>query len=90
MVELLEQSYQLIRNDENCFDIALVEAKVTEYFLPFDYICGDFAYDKLRLKGFYDSTNTKVTAINDIASLDDYIRDYCAYGAKLFLLKKEK
>ena len=64
--------------------------KVTDYFDDYDYIFGDYSYEKMRLKGFYDSNNKKVKDINDIKYLDDYIRDYCSYGAKVFLLKKIK
>ena len=58
-------------------------------FDDFDYVLGDYAYSKLRLKGFYDSENKKASKINDISGLDDYIKDYCAYDCGYFLLKKE-
>ena len=90
MIKLLNQEYQLLRNDNDCFDLALVEEKLTDYFLPFDYLCGDYAYGKLRVKGFYESSNKNVTSINDIKNLDSYIKNYCAYGCKIFLLKKRK
>ena len=89
MIELLGHTYQLIRNDD-CFNLNELTEKITEYFESYDYICGDYNYQKLRLKGFYESTNKKATAINSITGLEDYISSYCAYGAKIFLLKKEK
>ena len=76
MVNLLDNKYEIIRGKD--------------YFLPFDYILGDYAYDKLRLKGFYDSNNKKVKDFNNINNLDDYIKKYCAYGARIFVLKKLK
>ncbi len=45
--------------------------------------------EKIRLKGFYNSNNKKVNNINDIKYLEEYIKDYCSFGAKVFLLKKE-
>ena len=51
---------------------------------------GDFAYDKVRLKGYYNSDNKMAKKINDIKYLDDYIENYCSYGARIFLLKKIK
>ncbi len=89
MIELLEHQYQLVR-DDNCFNLEELKEKITEYFEPYDYICGDYAYSKLRLKGFYDKKNPNVSKINSIEMLDRYIHDYCAYGAKIFLLKKVK
>lgn len=88
-MELLGHKYQLIRNDD-CFDLEQVKEKLTEYFEPYDYICGDYAYNKLRLKGFYEKENKQATKINSIDTLETYITSYCAYGAKIFLLKKEK
>lgn len=89
MIELLDQEYELVRDDD-CFDIESVKEKITDYFIDYDYLCGDYSYDKLRLKGFYDSNNKKVRELNDIKGLSTYIRDYCSYGAKIFLLKKRK
>ena len=72
----------------NSFDKSLVEDKITDYFSCFDYILGDFSYGRVRYKGFYKSDNKNAKEINDIKYLDNYIKDYCAYGCKWFLLKK--
>lgn len=82
--------YEVIRNDKECIDVKDLEDKITDYFDSYDYIMGDFSYDKVRLKGYYDSSNKKVKQINDIKYLDDYIKNYCSYGARIFLLKKLK
>lgn len=82
--------YEIIRNDKDCIDTDELSEKITDYFDGYDYIVGDFAYDKVRLKGYYDSSNKSVKNINDIKYLDDYINDYCSYGARIFVLKKLK
>lgn len=87
-IVLNEIEYQLIKEEKNAFDLSETTEKCTDYFIDFDYIFGDYAYDKLRLKGFYDHSNPKVSTMNDIETLDFYIENYCAYGAKWFLLKK--
>ena len=33
---------------------------VTDYYKDFDYIVGDWAYGKVRLKGFYEDDNKNV------------------------------
>ena len=81
-------NYEVIRNDQECLDESLIEEKLTDYFDPYDYIFGDYAYEKVRLKGFYESDNKNANKINDIKYLDDYIKNYCSYGSKTFLLKK--
>ena len=82
--------YIVEKDYKNGFDLQMVVDLCTDYFSEFDYIFGDFSYDKLRLKGFYDADNKKKTKINDIDSLDDYINNYCSYECRYFLLKKVK
>ncbi len=83
-------SYEIIENVGNCLDKEVLEEKITDYFDPFDYIFGDFSYDKVRLKGYYDSNNKKAKDINNIKYLEDYKKNYCSFGAKTFLIKKIK
>lgn len=82
--------YSLIKNNRDGFDEKTIVEKYTDYYEPFDYIFGDWAYGKLRLKGFYDSNNKSITIINDIKHIDKYIEENCAYGCRYFLLKKVK
>lgn len=89
-IEIKGTTYEIIRNDENCIDKEELELKITDYFDNYDYIFGDYSYEKMRLKGYNDSSNKKANKINDIKYLDDYISNYCSYGAKVFLLKKVK
>ena len=89
-IEINGVNYELVRNDGDCFNRELVVEKITDYFDDYDYIFGDFAYEKVRLKGFYEEKNKKAKPINNIKGLDDYIKNYCSYGAKVFLLKKIK
>ncbi len=85
-----KSEYELVRNEKNAFDQEETQSLFTDYFEPFDYVFGDYAYDKLRLKGFNEKENKEFRKINDIQGLDDYIKNYCSYGAKYFLLKKLK
>ena len=89
-VKLNEKEYQIVKNYRDGYDEETVKAKVTEYFSDFDYIFGDWAYGKLRLKGFYKKDNKKVTKINNIEDLDKYIKNNCAYNCKYFLLEKKQ
>ena len=89
-IEINGVEYEIIRNDSNCIDKELLSEKITDYFDPYDYILGDYAYEKVRLKGYYDEKNKKANKINSIKMVEDYIKNYCSYGAKIFLLKKIK
>lgn len=87
-MELLDQEYKLIKDNGECFDLDLVKEKITDYFKDYDYIVGDIAYSKLRLKGFTKKDNKMNNEINDYDRLDKYILENCAYGCKYFILEK--
>ena len=89
-ITINEKEYEVVNNHNDAIDVELLKEKITEYFDDFDYIVGDWAYGKLRLKGFYESSNKKAKKMNDIATLKDYIENKCAYGCKWFQLKINK
>lgn len=86
MYNLLDNNYKITKGKEN-FDYEEVKSLFTDYFKDYDYVLGDYSYGRIRLKGFYDSNNKKVRKLNDIKYLDNYIKDYCSPGARIFLLK---
>lgn len=88
-VTIKDKKYDLVENYRDGFDKEVVEEKITEYFDEYDYIFGDWAYGKVRLKGFNESNNKNVNKINDIKNLDDYKTNNCAYDCKYFLLKRK-
>ncbi len=85
-----DKEYELTKDYKNGFDVEEVKNKFTDYFLDYDYVVGDWSYGKLRLKGFCDKDNSKFKDINDINSLDKYIKDSCSYECRYFVLKKVK
>lgn len=89
-ISINDKEYDLIKDNGDCFNLEELKEKVTDYFDDYDFIFCDYAYDKIRLKGFYDSSNKNVSNVNNINDLDEYIKNYCAYGAKYFLIKKVK
>lgn len=88
MYKFNDNEYELIKNVKDAFDFDEVQSKFTDFFNKFDYVFGDWAYGKLRLKGFYDSKNSSAKEFNDIKKLDKHIEDNCAFECKYFLLKK--
>ena len=51
-VTLENNEYTLIEEYKDGFDLEALTERYTSYFEDYDYILGDFAYGKLRLKGF--------------------------------------
>ena len=80
--------YLIKKNEKDALDNAELEEKITEYYNDYDYIVGDWAYGKLRLKGFNNKNNRNYKKINDVANVDDYIKNQCAYGCRWFMLEK--
>jgi uncharacterized protein YutD len=80
--------YEINKDVNEAIDKEVLEEKITDYFDDYTYIVGDWAYGKVRLKGFFDSNDKRCKKYNDIAGLDDYIETKCAYGCRWFVLKK--
>ncbi|MCI6847540.1 MAG: YutD family protein [Erysipelotrichaceae bacterium] len=89
-IELNNTKYELIKDYKEAFDKEEFLEKCTDYFYDYDYVVGDIAYGKLRLKGFYDEKSKKVNKINNFKNLDKYLKDYCAKDCKYFIVKKTK
>lgn len=89
-MKLNDFEYKLIENYKDAFDLETVLSRITDYYDDYDYIVGDFAYGKLRLKGFCDKDNKLYKEYNDILKKDEYIKKECAYDCKYFVLKKIK
>ena len=88
MIEIEKNKYEIIKDYKNAFDLEEFQNKCTDYFYDYDYIVGDIAYGKLRLKGFYDEKNKKVNKINNYKNVDNYLKNYCANDCKYFIVKK--
>ena len=86
--EINNNYYELTDNYREAFDISVIKEALTDYYADFDYVVGDWAYNKLRLKGFYEANNPKCNRYNKIDDLDKYLANNCAYGCKWFKLKK--
>lgn len=81
-------NYKILENEKDSIDIEVLKEKITDYFDGFDYIVGDWAYSKLRLKGFYKKDNKNCKSFNNIDNLKSYLKEYCAYGCSYFVLEK--
>ena len=88
MIEVNNSKYELIKNYKDGFDKEEFIDKCTDYFEDYDYLVGDIAYGKLRLKGFYDSKNKKAKELNNYKNVDKYIKNDCANDCKYYILKK--
>lgn len=88
IIEVEKNKYKLIKDYKEGFDKDLFLEKYTSFFDEYDYIVGDIAYSKLRLKGFTKKENKINNKINDYSNLDKYLKENCAYDCKYFILEK--
>ena len=87
-VTLHEIDYEVIEEYKDGFDFEALKERYTSYFAEYDYILGDWAYGKLRLKGFCEEKNKLFKPINDCSKIKEYILNNCAYESKYFILKR--
>ena len=90
VITVNNRKYQVLTNYKDGINIEALEEKITEYFDDFDYIVGDIAYGKLRLKGFNSKTNKNFKELNDVDKVEDYIKKNCAYGCRWFMISEIK
>lgn len=86
--KIRNQEYELIENYKDGFDLDVVNEKMTDFFDQYDFVVGDWAYGKLRLKGFCNKKNKIFKKINNCEKIHDYIKQDCSYECKYFILKK--
>lgn len=80
--------YELIKDYRNAFNFDELKEKYTDYFYDYDYVLGDYSYDKLRLKGFCKKKNKNRNSINDYALVDNYLNEHCSYECRHFIIEK--
>ena len=88
-ITLEENTYEIITDYKNGYNVEELNNKYTDYFKRYDYIVGDWAYGKLRLKGYYEKNNKNCTEINNIDNLDKYLKENCAFDCSYFVAKRK-
>ncbi len=86
--ELLGTKYKVVKNVREAYNENDLKESFTEFFLEYDYVLGDYAYGKLRLKGFNKKENKNFKPLNDYKKIEEYIKNYCAYGCRHFVITK--
>ncbi|WP_233879212.1 YutD family protein [Virgibacillus halodenitrificans] len=90
MIEIQGKNYELIENVKNGYQEEALVERYSDILSKYDYIVGDWGYEQLRLKGFYEDQNKKASMDSKISTLDDYLYEYCNFGCAYFVLKKQK
>ncbi|GAA5417771.1 uncharacterized protein YutD [Paraliobacillus ryukyuensis] len=88
MVEIQGQAYEVIEDKKSGFDIKAFEERYSEILSKYDFIVGDWGYEQLRLKGFYDDQNPKSSFDTKFSTVEDYLYEYCNFGCAYFIAKR--
>jgi uncharacterized protein YutD len=83
-----ERQYQLVKNHREAFDAERLGERFSDVLSKYDYIVGDWGYDQLRLKGFFNETNRKAAPEQRIDALEDYLYEYCNFGCAYFVIER--
>lgn len=90
VITVQNHTFELIKDERNGFNEEAFKARYSEILNKYDYIVGDWGYNQLRLKGFFDDQNQKASYDTKISTLDEYIFEYCNFGCAHFVLKRIK
>lgn len=89
-IQVKSQLYRLVVNYREGFQLEAFEKRYQELFEKYDFIVGDWGFEQLRLRGFYQVNQRKVARDQTILFLDDYLKEYCNFGCQYFVLAKEE
>lgn len=82
-------SYELVKNYRDGFNGAELAKRFSGILSKYDYIVGDWGYDQLRLKGFYDPTNPLYNVEQGVSTVEDYLLEDCNFGCAYFIVHNE-
>lgn len=88
LVTINERRYQIVLSEKDGFDAAALSARYAEILDKYDYVVGDWGYDQLRLRGFYQDGSRQGNKDQTIATLADYLTEYCNFGCAYFVLAR--
>lgn len=88
LFELNGKHYEVIEDIKEGFQEEAIKERYSDVLAKYDYIVGDWGYEQLRMRGFYQDRNAKASIDSKISAVDDYILEYCNFGCAYFVLKK--
>jgi len=90
MIVINTTGYEVMEDYRNGFNEEAFRSRYSDILHKYDYIVGDWGYNQLRLRGFFDDKSPKATFDTKISTLTEYLYEYCNFGCAYFVLKKVK
>ncbi len=88
MFQVDGKNYEVVEDYRDGFNEEAFKARYSDILGKYDFIVGDWGYDQLRLKGFYDDQNNKSTFDTKVSTINDYLLEYCNFGCAYFIVQK--
>lgn len=83
-----DKVFHIVQNFREGFNAEKLEQRFSDVFDKYDYIVGDWGFEQLRLKGFFSTSRKKMDATSKIDHLEDYLNEFCNFGAPYFVLRR--
>lgn len=90
MVKVHGLQFEIVHDEKEGWNEEEFKARYSDVLNKYDFIVGDWGYNQLRLKGFFDDRNRKATYDTKISTLNEYLYEYCNFGCSYFVLRKVK
>ena len=87
-IQIGEREYRIVKNHRDAFDPERLGERFSEVLARYDYIVGDWGYEQLRLRGFFDTSNRRAAPDQRIDTLEDYLYEYCNFGCAYFVIER--
>lgn len=82
------RQYKVVLDYRDGFQLERIGERYSEVLARYDYIVGDWGYDQLRLRGFFEEDNKKAMPEQRIDTLEDYLYEYCNFGCAYFVMQR--
>lgn len=81
--------YELVKEYRDGFNGEELAKRFSNILSKYDYIVGDWGYDQLRLKGFYDKSNPQFNPEQGVDTIEDYLYEDCNFGCAYFIIHND-
>lgn len=88
MLTINERRYSLVLNYKDGLRKDALSDRYEQILDKYDYVVGDWGFEKLRLKGFYKDDRKQAAPDQKIGHLEDYLYEYCNFGCAYFVLER--
>lgn len=88
LIHMFGNNYELVDNFKEGWNPEAFRERYSDVLDKFDYIVGDWGYNQLRLKGFYESNKHRIQDDLKIDTVEEYLLEYCNFSCPRFILKK--